>query len=673
MSEHNVRPDAEGTSTGWTLGAGASKTAAVDPGNPINHDDGITYIKMASGSAVTLQSFSLEPPTFTSLALNGINYGVRSNVHWLVSPESLFVFARMNGVDGSSSSLVHTITNTYFTFTGALARPGGGQWSWADLFNSTLELGISNPTALDGEARVTSVWLIPDGVESPEQITQAREVPSRRLWNFRRANPVLDTPVPLDFLDVELLDLVPVSHYGLPLQLALGNGTKVWQRPLFRAMKMDLDLKNFTINATLKDVRAQLLTFMDIGRSLKTGGTTHDGIARLDVGNTRQWTRASKAWVEDPADGFHKELQDNYEKQGPEGMIFEWASQNGIARSSFIQQLTGWTTTSGVTAEAAVDNQPLFGAEVTGYVAKIVNTVATVGPTSPLSVSYSANAHISVSVDYRENEASTALKVRIRRAFDGRFWDGAAWQVAAQDLAVTASTVNARALFENIDVGGNATTISIRPVVTVAGKTAYILHTQVEEQRWASATRIVTDAAAVTRAIDALAISNDTTIRCWNNERGSGVFEYIPKWAPTAVRSTDLFYFFDLVYDADNRFRLYYRASDMALVFEVKRAGVAVEATMSWTPTRDEPVLLGYRWTSSEGELDLAPYTVSVFVAGVKGTDAVSAGGMPVEDSLSTMYIGADDSGASSADGVMRYILLTQQVLHDGEMARGGP
>jgi hypothetical protein len=366
-------------------------------------------------------------------------------------------------------------------------------------------------------------------------------------------------------------------------------------------------------------------------------------------------------------------MEGGEEKIGPEGMIFERASTNGFTRSSFISQLTGWTTTTGVTAEPAAANQPRFETGVTGWVAKIVsNAVADRGPTSPASISYSGNTRISISLDYREGEADTGLKVRITRSVDGWYWNGTTWQAGAFDLTVPASMVNARALFEDIDVGVSATTVQARAVIPmVAGKTAFVTHVQVEAQRWASATRIVTDTATVTRVIDDLTISNESPKFCWNNPRGSGLAKYVRKWGN--ADTTELFYFFDVRYRASDRFSLFYRKSTQELVFKAERTGSPpASATVSWVPTRDVAERIGWRWVSNEGELGLAPYTLSVFALGQKGTDATAADGLP-EELDTDMHVGVDNTGANSADGVLSEIVLSQLVYTDSEMARGGP
>jgi hypothetical protein len=95
--------------------------------------------------------------------------------------------------------------------------------------------------------------------------------------------------------------------------------------------------------------------------------------------------------------------------------------------------------------------------------------------------------------------------------------------------------------------------------------------------------------------------------------------------------------------------------------------GSTVTATKTATVTRGTKYAIACRWTGVEGELDLAAYTVSVFVDGVKGTDATSAA--PTFTSPETFFRGSDGSLARQANGVMGEIRVFPQALTDEEMA----
>lgn len=671
----NLRPGGESsTYNTWTLGAGASKTAAVDPGNPVSHDDATSYISVTRTTS-TRQAFTLLTAGRPDMAqVISVEAFCRwRNINNPTTAQELNIFARRNGTDGAN--LVLDNNNGSFgngDVQGTLPRPGGGSWTAADLLDPGLELGCyvstwQGPTN-PNEVQVTSLYIIVTYEPVPAQISQVRERASFRLMAFRRETAHLTAVVRAKFLDLELLDDAALAHFGLPMHNALGIGAKDWKKPAFRLLRKAFDPGTMQLAIVAKDLRNQLVTFWDGGRSLKTSGATLDGIPRLDGGCTRLWTRSSKAWHVNPTDGRVHESRNDEERIDSIGMLFESSRTNGITRSSFISQLTGWGTTTGVTAVSAESNSPLFEAGITDYLAKIdSNPISPRGPTSPASVSYSGGTKISVSVDYREGEADTALKVHIVRIVDGRYWDGSAWQVAQQDLAVTASTVNARAKWENIDVGASATTVTVRPVILASSsKTAYISHVQVEAGAWAS-TRIVTDASTVTRNYDQLKVSNNSGRRCWNAARGTLFLRYRRAWsgAPTSP-----FYLLDLTYDASNWFRLYFDMNAKLLNFEMRVAGTTYTASKAFDPAANTTYRLAIRWCSSSGEMNLSPYAISVFIDGVKGTDAIGTN-TPTEASPSDLYIGGNSAASISADGNVFDIIHTQQVLRDDEVARG--
>lgn len=668
------RPTVIGDWDEWTL-TGTSKVTAVDALDPLTHDDDTSYLSVLTASTIKQQGFYVSTVKPMS-AIVSVSVGCRFKISFAVG-EVLNFYAKLNGTAGALVGINAIASGVYQTSTAALPRPGGGAWSVEDVKNPTLQLFIQNPSGNDGAIRVTSLWLHTVCEAVPVQLGQARDVGSRRLLAFRRETASLTPQVLAQLLDAELLDEVGVSHFALPLQDQLGAGLAAWQYVPHRLMRSDFNLDAMFVQPELKDVRNQLVQFWDVGRSKRTNGVSLDGIARVDPGCTRLWTRASRAWVPNPVDGLVHEVQDSEEKVDDVGMLFERAATNGLTRSSFISQLTGWTVTvaggSSVTADASEPS--IFEPGTTGYSAALntgaAGTAATA--TSPNTSSYPAATKISVSVDYREAAAGVNLKVRIRRNVDGRFWNGAAWQVGSFDLTVTASTVNARAKWENIDVGAGATTITVQAALLAGGtnRIAFVKHVQVEDSPWATS-RIVTDASTLTRAIDQLRVSNTTAARAWNRDRGTLLFRYRPAWT-TAAPASSIFYLFDLTYDATNWFRVYYTTaggSAATLTFEISRAGAVAAATIAATLATGVDYRLAARWTSSLGELGLV-YKLSVYVDGVKGTDGdVSAFGLPIEAD-GELLIGIDVDVKYAADGNLFDIVHTQQVLTDAEISRG--
>jgi hypothetical protein len=112
---------------------------------------------------------------------------------------------------------------------------------------------------------------------------------------------------------------------------------------------------------------------------------------------------------------------------------------------------------------------------------------------------------------------------------------------------------------------------------------------------------------------------------------------------------------------------LYYDASAGAWVFERKVGVTTYQATKTASVTRGTAVKLAARWTGVEAELDLAAYTISVFVDAAKGTDATSAA--PTFTSPETLHRGHDGSKAKHANGIIREVRIFPYAPTDEEVA----
>jgi hypothetical protein len=129
-------------------------------------------------------------------------------------------------------------------------------------------------------------------------------------------------------------------------------------------------------------------------------------------------------------------------------------------------------------------------------------------------------------------------------------------------------------------------------------------------------------------------------------------------------------YLLDMTYDASNWFRVYYDVSAGNLLFEIRAAGTTTTATKAWSPVRGTTYKIAARWTSSVGELDLTARTHSIFVDGVKGTDATRAAD-PTR-TAADMYRGGNSAGAACNASYTRH-LISQVVLTDAEIGRFQP
>lgn len=168
------------------------------------------------------------------------------------------------------------------------------------------------------------------------------------------------------------------------------------------------------------------------------------------------------------------------------------------------------------------------------------------------------------------------------------------------------------------------------------------------------------------RAADFCRVTNNTGARVLNAAFGAFQAEVLlDAVSGSAIQTVDFGY-----HDANNHHWTYWDGANGRWVAEVKVAGSTYRATKSASPSSVTWYQIARRWTGSNGELGLAPYTLSLFVDRVKGTDAV-ASGVITEAGTSSVYIGSRNSaGTDILNGQIRKIHSYQYVPTDVEMAR---
>ncbi len=152
-----IRPSAIGSlGNGWTLSAGASKQAAVDPGDPVSHDDNGTYISVAAAPGANLQSFYMNTWSATIVDISNVYVLARGGLS-SGGVETLTVLLYRAGVSGAAV----TTTGAYYTTfgTSGYARPSGGTWVAADFATNNIQLTCNVPTDSALAARMTSMWI----------------------------------------------------------------------------------------------------------------------------------------------------------------------------------------------------------------------------------------------------------------------------------------------------------------------------------------------------------------------------------------------------------------------------------------------------------------------------------------------------------------------------------
>lgn len=661
----------------FTLAAGATKMEAVARPN----DDTARYLSIG-GVGSSFQHFKVTQYE----GIVRVNSTPRLAARSRIFITDVGISEAMNGGFYLGGNRTEVTLASYFDASASpgpwtdydqpLARPGGGSFVPDDF--KTLEIYARAPmTASSSTLHLTTLYAYVDVTLSEKGYAAyaARMLRMRRL-----PGGVMQITIPsLEFLDHELLDMLALSHPGLPSATGRGAGVKTWERwPVVKLSSEPIWDTGEEI-CTVMDLRHFLCRWWDVGKSLKVTSDLTEGIPRLDGGNTRTWARSSAAWVY-RADGTIAAVGSDSNKHDANGDLFEGARTNEVIESAFkngaANTYTGWTQSgTGSNGSAIADDTTdlLFDTTVTSRSVKITSGTpihaADLQLQATATASILANTVCRASVWHRD-DSGAPLYYGIQRSVDSNWWRDSdqTWQAAKTWNAMTASTSRARAKSKQINVGGSNTTLTLFvgvPTTGQAGQINHLFHAQIEQAKFASST-IATETVKVTRAADKLTWSNNAAIRAWIAEHSTFRGRARPWWDAADVTTVNKTIFY-VGHDSNNYDWLYFDGANARWVYERKAGGVVYRAVKAASPIAETEYKIACRCTGSTAELDLTAYTISIFVDGTKGTDATAAA--LVEAGASDMEIGSK-SGAESFDGNLWAMESLQRSLDDSAVAR---
>lgn len=517
---------------------------------------------------------------------------------------------------------------------------------------------------------------------APGQNEQVRDVLSRRLWPLRRGPGIFEVEVPLSLLDVDVLERIASEAEFGPAPSGVGWGGKKWQRRAFTIQRQEWDIGGRKVKLTLLDRRPLDVLLWDTAcTDERNSAARQGGVARMMKGIGFTFSRQSNAWPVNPADPTAVTYCSNNERAISQlGELLEEARTNECLRSSFASGTTGLTLAgTGTNGSAiAVDTADLFFDQATSANSLKFTAgsphAAELRATFPATASW-ATTPARVTIDHKTDNGE-GLYWRLQRSGDSNYWnDGSgAWQAGSVDNACATSTSRDpanRTISKSITMDATSRTLTLSVFLQTSGtasRVSHLYHAQIEKGTYPSS-RIVTDAAAVTRVKTQLSHDVTTTLKSYDPALGAFWCQVTPDWSSTELGSTeDMYLYYMETNGGADHDALFYDASAGAWVFERKVGGSTYTASKTASVTRGTTYAIGCRWTGVEAELDLTAYTISVFVDGVKGTDATSAA--PTFTSPETLYRGSDSSFAKQANGLVREVRVFPYAPTDEEMAR---
>ena len=668
-------PFAIGTNNAWLLEGAANKLAAVQ-----TSDDATGYIR--SNSSNLRQAFKIDttfPEKMAFIESVKIKGRCASDSGTAVS-NRFRVY--INGV--STDGALFSATTTWADFdSGALARPGGGDWTEDDLRLSganALEIEIFHPSQTP-QTYCTYMYLEVTYVPLEREIEAPREVGSRALLEKRDPQHTVEVETNWQGFEAELLDPVAITHPLAPTADGQGWGTKPWQRgdTVLRKQVISMGAGRRSIRSTHDVTRRFQTPYWEAFKLVKSGDPdVADGMPRLDrAGAARQFERNSKAWTVDVGGlvVLRTEAKEKFEKAG---QLIENEATNYVRQSSFVNGVTGWTKVenTGTGLLETTTQNPLFDTGVSTQGVKITATAATHDVEAQGVVeSLAASLVHTLSVDIGGDGGFDQFVIGLRNDATGDYlyrdgsWNPTKPSVLNSPIAGAAAT-ELRLHFTFTTQGTASThTAYIAGVGSSNGTVYRFYHVQVERGPYPTS-RIVTEAAAVSRSADNLRIRNDSSLssRIVPVDRFTLMMRFTPLWNSSDLTTRRVLW--ELLHDADNQMRLQYTAAgNLEFVFE--HGGVTDFASFpSLALTESVEYELVCRKTGTDQELGASAHTLSVFANGVKGSTQDVAGAM-TQAASSYLQLGALSDATEQCDGHIGEIFISPFVLTDQEIAGG--
>lgn len=595
------------------------------------------------------------PPRFISISK--VTIGVRLQVTNTPAPQPDGDIGFGPRISGTSYYDHATVTTTIALFQKAMTtNPAtAATWTQADIDAMQVDFWDYAPDATREAAYL--VYAKIEGVLAPTQQEASRTILSSRLRLMRRPR-LLVLDLPLLRADTDILSDISIAHRDYAWASSGQRGVNPWERPYLRVLKQAPDFLEMRTRVTAIDLRRYITSLWDTLRSDEDPSAQYHGVARLNAGAGRSFSRGSYAWIPSPvaqAKGLVRviRISESTEATLYDGTLIEEAATNQLKRSSAVSGATGysdsgasgsWTTTT--------STDPLFDSSVTANV--IVGTAgsphtADLIRTFPDTASLSGGTYVAVQVDHKD-DSGAALGWRLQRLVDNWYWNasGAAWQSGSVTNLMTVRTEwqtdpDRLGVFS---IGASASALRFSLVIPsggTSGRVNRIAHAQIGDQRW-YASRIVTDSATVTKSADDVTYENNTGKRSHTAAQGSMRVDVIPSFNSADLASGTLMVVWEAYHDANNWEYFAFSKDDAGWIYRRKAAGATTTAIKTATATAGTRVRLGARWTGTAGEWGLAAYTLSAFADGVKGTDATAAAAI-TEVSTATLRIGRNNSG----------------------------
>lgn len=686
MPDYYSHPTADTLLSGIALTGDATAAACLDDVYPTN--DGDTTRVSRSGATgngeFRMQKQAL--PALSSVATVTLWWAARQvhagSVFAIIKP-----YLYIGGVKYYAPDNNPTTGASYNEYSYVWSVNPATSLFWTKDAFEAAEVGFEFPRdegEFDSIQYMTYARFIVSGV--PAEPGKTREIGTALLNVVRRSLEYVNLDAGHLILDNELGDDLSLFHPQHPLTEVLGTvdrrgirrtGVEGWRSLLVEWEDVRVDMNSFVSSVTLRRRRDELTTFYDGGESRVSAASIENGVPFLAAGGSKFYTRASKAWNTDPVSGLVVPFAHNERPIAANGFTPENFTRQWVINSSFVTNLTGITRTGdGTSVRETSPPSPLFRPDVSNACLKMTagnpHSASQVNEWS--CVITENDLPLRLSIDHMD-DSGAALEWQVARADNGDTWDDTTGEFDPTNNwnALPVRTTRARDESAFVIYGGDAATLYLRirqPSGGTASRVNRLYHVQLEDNLYGLVSSwIVSDGAVVSRETQLFGGTNNAGKRSFHNAHGTAFVEIIPQWTAAQMNAIDGFPpVFTLDHDVNNAwFAFYNGVANSRFDFAVKYGGSQVSAYAGWPPVKGQLLRLAFRWLPLDQSMHNLPAgTISAFVNGVKGTDAIR-GANPTEASTSNIYVGTL-SGVALC-GVVRRTRFTPQVYSDAEIA----
>lgn len=569
-----------------------------------------------------------------------------------------------------------------FNTTRLGSKPNGTNW-FEGYYGEILTYDVA---LTDANLSFVFAYLAARWLERGDSLAVMRDVGSRRVIEGERSRHMVEVTLPLSFRDVELLDPVAVSHERVP-RATTNVGLQRWNRPIYNLVGRSEDLDAYNLRVRLADRDGLTHTWRESFISLYAQDPLQDGLLRSGQGAAVAYWRENSTWIENPGGGQITRVPGGQVAADAHGLVVERDSKNRIFRSSFVNGLTGLTQVgTGTNGSAiALDSAApqMFapdhvmmptpqGARITAGSPHTVDTYLQ----WPASEAFADTDNMRLTI-WRD----AAVEVRLIRSTDGWYFNdtSGAWQAGSFWIQIPAPSAPGRIeRWKSVnplpgDGPAGFPTYQLHVGHTsggIAGRTARVFHHQLEPRPYPSSV-MVTTTAEFARGFYRVGRYERPDAHVFNEPHGTCLLRFTPNWDASDLVLDGLSAQLVVVqyqYPAtDNYWIFFYNSTDARWELQVKQGANVTIAYIEALPSADTEYALAFRWTSDEEEHGLPANTLSVFLNGEKGTDAVLAE-RPTPIDYSSVWLGTAING-NEANGRIREGDFTALCLPDEDIA----